>query len=213
MNHPSDPGRFYPQPPGPPGGHGPAPHAPYPGGYQQPAAMPGHSQQYYGPAPPGGYPGPAFGPAPAEWGARFAAYLIDGLIATVLYFVVSLAGGFGTLALLLAVSPQTAESPAVGVTLVLFWAVAGLFAAFCYFWLPHARSGQTLGKRMLSIKLVSIDTGLPPSKGASAGRRCIFIAMAFVPFGQLLDCLWPLWDEPYRQAVHDKAAKTRVIRV
>ena len=27
----------------------------------------------------------------------------------------------------------------------------------------------------------------------------------------LIDCLWPLWDKPWQQAIHDKAAKTVVV--
>ncbi len=27
----------------------------------------------------------------------------------------------------------------------------------------------------------------------------------------LLDDLWPLWDKPWQQALHDKAAKTVVV--
>jgi hypothetical protein len=34
-----------------------------------------------------------------------------------------------------------------------------------------------------------------------------------VPFFNLLDGLWMLWDKPYLQALHDKAADTAVIKV
>ena len=35
------------------------------------------------------------------------------------------------------------------------------------------------------------------------------IVLAGLPL--LVDCLWPLWDRPWQQALHDKAAKTIVV--
>jgi hypothetical protein len=40
-----------------------------------------------------------------------------------------------------------------------------------------------------------------------------FVAATFVPFLPYLDGLWQLWDKPYQQTLHDKAAKTVVIKV
>ncbi len=33
-----------------------------------------------------------------------------------------------------------------------------------------------------------------------------------VPFFYLLDLLWQLWDQPYRQCLHDKITNTIVVR-
>lgn len=101
---------------------------------------------------------------------------------------------------------------------------AGFFLSFSWFFLAvllwlgyfsvsHSRSGQTLGKRMMGIKVVSLRTGEPPSLGAATGRIGIYLMLSFLPGGQLLDVLWPVWDKPYEQALHDKVAGTRVILV
>ena len=34
-----------------------------------------------------------------------------------------------------------------------------------------------------------------------------------MPFLSYVDGLWQLWDKPYQQTLHDKAAKTVVIKV
>jgi uncharacterized RDD family membrane protein YckC len=39
------------------------------------------------------------------------------------------------------------------------------------------------------------------------------VAVQFAPLLFLLDGLWQLWDQPYRQCLHDKVAGTTVIKV
>lgn len=89
-----------------------------------------------------------------------------------------------------------------------------------YSW-PHARWGQTLGKRALGIRLRSID-GDAISYRQAIGRylfqTLFFIAanaaagiatpLALIGF---LNLAWILWN-PRRQALHDKAAHTVVVR-
>ena len=38
------------------------------------------------------------------------------------------------------------------------------------------------------------------------------VAALFVPFLNWLDGLWQLWDQPYRQCLHDKFAQTVVVK-
>ncbi|MFC4560567.1 RDD family protein [Nocardiopsis mangrovi] len=188
MNQPS-----HPFPPGPPPGPGPG-YAPGPGYPPGP------------PAAPGGAP-------PAGWGRRAAAYLIDSVLAALLYLAVA-GVGFGAIYLVVQlVAPESfegGESPAM--LLFLFPPILlGLAAAFCYRWLPHSRSGQTPAKRWLGIKVISCGTGLPPTKGRSFLREVVYIVLAQTCIG-IVDVLWPLWDDR-RQTLHDKAGDTLVIRV
>jgi hypothetical protein len=46
----------------------------------------------------------------------------------------------------------------------------------------------------------------------SLGRFLIQLVLRAVPFGGLLDALWPLWDRPLHQCLHDKVASTVVVR-
>jgi len=44
-------------------------------------------------------------------------------------------------------------------------------------------------------------------------RWAVFEVFSLIAGGLLLiiDCLWPLWDKPWRQALHDKVARTIVV--
>jgi len=52
-----------------------------------------------------------------------------------------------------------------------------------------------------------------PSLGEAATRTGVIAGGWLVAGGffMLLDDLWPLWDKPWQQALHDKAAKTVVV--
>ncbi|CAM4002880.1 RDD family protein [Nocardiopsis gilva] len=198
------------------GGYGPSPDAGPNSPIPPSTPTHGYPQPGYGPPSPGypGYPGyagaPAAPPAPlASWGQRVAAHLFDTAIIILMAAVIVGAGVWVGYVL-------TSDGPVKGyvvASLVVLTLGAVFAATFCYRWLSHAKSGQTLGKRALGIQVVSLDTLRPPTKMASAGRELIFRALgmggSFV--GTLLDLLWPLWDEPKRQTLHDKAVSTIVI--
>lgn len=188
MNHPSAPG------PHPSGGYYPPPAGPGPAPYQP-----------YGYAPPGPWP------PPAGWGSRAAAILIDGLITGFGFYLIFLAFPLLGFAMGAAADASLDTMDAIGGLSAAFGFFTATAAVFCYYWLMHARDGQTLGKKALRIRVLSLRTGGPPSTGAAAGRYATTMALGLVPFGGLVNLLWPLWDEPYRQALHDKAAGTRVI--
>ena len=75
-----------------------------------------------------------------------------------------------------------------------------------YFW---TTSGQTPGKMVMSLKVVSAETGalLEPS---AALLRYVGYFVSGIALG--LGYLWVLWD-PKHDAWHDKIAKTKVIKV
>jgi uncharacterized RDD family membrane protein YckC len=73
------------------------------------------------------------------------------------------------------------------------------------------RSGQTIGKRLLSIKVVRTRAGDKISYGPAFGRAAVvFVSGAIVPLVALVVFAWALWD-PRNQGLHDKAADTIVI--
>jgi uncharacterized RDD family membrane protein YckC len=74
-----------------------------------------------------------------------------------------------------------------------------------YFVWPYSTRGQTLGKKMLRIKVVSLD-GSPLNWRKGILRSAGYI----VSFSTLLGFLWSIWDAD-KQAWHDKLAGTRVV--
>ncbi|MDT0302031.1 RDD family protein [Streptomonospora wellingtoniae] len=196
-----------------PYGHQPYPPQYGPSGHYRGAAPPPPppSGPYAAPAPYGYGPAAPVHPPPASWPARAVAYLIDGFASTVIFLVLF----YGTMSLgLWLVGPDSGGAGEVAMIVTMLMMPLAALASFCYTWIPHARSGQTPGKRAAGVKVVLMKTGRPPSLGLSAVRQLVAVALVLVTcVGTLVDLLWPLWDEPYRQAVHDKAVGTRVIRV
>lgn len=98
----------------------------------------------------------------------------------------------------------------LGVSLVL-----GATVGYLYHVELALRTGQTPGKRLLKIFIVPVG-GLPGhelSRGTLAKRWGSTFGLNLVPFGGYLDGLWQLWDKPYQQCLHDKAAGTVVVKV
>jgi uncharacterized RDD family membrane protein YckC len=85
--------------------------------------------------------------------------------------------------------------------------------AIIYFTVQHGKWGQTIGKRALGIRVVRSVDGGPIGYGTAAWRVLFsyLIALVTCGLGALLDDLWILWDER-KQALHDKVAKTYVVK-
>ena len=85
-------------------------------------------------------------------------------------------------------------------------------SCFCYFWLPTGRSGQTLGKRFLKIKVVDAATGQPPSPGKAFGRTAVMFLLNLLSVGTVLNAVLTviaallLAVDPHLDAVHVYAA-------
>ncbi|MEV0222398.1 RDD family protein [Streptomyces sp. NPDC050704] len=76
------------------------------------------------------------------------------------------------------------------------------------------RSGQTLGKKWLNLRVANLDNGSTPSVQTSLVRALVL----WVPFAFCCACFWTaitggwsFFDKPYKQGLHDKAAKTVVV--
>jgi uncharacterized RDD family membrane protein YckC len=205
------------------GGGGPErpPAAPAPGGLwsgDQPPA-PG----YTGPVPPGaGGPGiapnaPVAGrPVLAGWWRRVGAQVIDGLIvgagATLLFVLITAPFSIGFFA-----------SDEVGVVSIIVGAVLAILCiavvALLYAPALMARTnGQTLGRKATDIRVVRTN-GQPITFGFAMLREVAVKTLLFGVLGamtggiaQLIDVLWPLWDEENR-ALHDFVVNTRTVRV
>lgn len=79
-----------------------------------------------------------------------------------------------------------------------------------------AQKGQTLGKKWLKLRVAMLNDGSTPPMNASLVRAFVLWLPALI----CCACLWPLLllilillDKPYKQGLHDKAAKTVVVTV
>ncbi|MCK8676658.1 RDD family protein [Streptomyces lichenis] len=75
--------------------------------------------------------------------------------------------------------------------------------------LPTARWGRTLGKRLCGIEVRDIESHQPPSFGAALRRWLVYGVLGLLVVG-VGNVLWCLFDRPWRQCWHDKAAHTFV---
>lgn len=85
---------------------------------------------------------------------------------------------------------------------------------FVYEVVSTSRTGQTVGKRLLRIKVVRMD-GSDLDFGSAFRRWSVLsIPNLLFPCGipiQLMDVLWCTWDRPLAQCIHDKWALTVVV--
>jgi uncharacterized RDD family membrane protein YckC len=206
-------------------------------GYGQPGyGQSGYAQPYgspYQPYPGGGYQygpgqyGPAKDPTLAEWWQRLLGRMIDWIIVGVLsspLWIPAFATYINRLRSITSQysnintpAAQTAVTNAGGhLAGALF--LAGLAAAlimFVYDWVQHGIWGRTIGKRALGTKVVTASDRSKVSGGAASGRAAVFALPPIVPLVgglfALINELWLLWDRQ-RQCLHDKAAKTVVVK-
>ncbi len=188
-------------------------------------------QQGYGPNyPPPGWrppPPPALSPGGqplADFGTRLLAYLIDAAIITAVAMVVALPVVFifvfNQMNELAALDPYGPEPDVFGdfigpLLLVELGLILLIMAAnYVYYVEMLHRSGQTVGKRVMKVRVVPIDPAATLTRTMAAKRYLVeFVGGGFLPFFSYLDGLWQLWDKPYQQTLHDRFAQTVVIKV
>jgi len=148
----------------------------------------------------------------ASWGSRVVAYLIDAFLGAVAAFPIWIAYG-----LLFADATTTTDVNGVehvhlhstAATTLLF--LIGIVTSLAFFiWnqcIRQGRTGATLGKSVLAIRVVHADM-LPIGGGLSFVRYLLNIVNGLPCY---LGYLWPLWDS-HRQTFADKIMSTYVIK-
>ncbi|MFI1718400.1 RDD family protein [Streptomyces sp. NPDC053513] len=226
-------------PPGGPPPEGPPPSGPPPGGPPPGGPPPGspYDSPYGGgspydntspPPPPygspygspygGGYGGndPLSGMPPlAETGRRVLARLIDWVIVAVPLAIIGIpfdiyqrasrdGNDFG----------DTVNSLNGGSQLV--FQLITIVAYIAYDTVLTAKNGQTIGKKLMKLRVAMLNDGTTPPMSQSLLRAVVLWLPALI----CCACLWPLLililivvDKPYKQGLHDKAAKTVVVTV
>ncbi|MFK4102707.1 RDD family protein [Streptomyces sp. NPDC019531] len=84
-----------------------------------------------------------------------------------------------------------------------------LVAGVLYEALPTAKWGRTLGKKLLGLEVRDIEGHEPPAFGASLRRWLVYSVPGLLGIG-LVGVGWCLFDRPWHQCWHDKAAHTFV---
>ncbi|UUU22490.1 RDD family protein [Streptomyces sp. DSM 40750] len=76
------------------------------------------------------------------------------------------------------------------------------------------KNGRTLGKRLMKLRVANLNDGSTPSTQTALTRA----AVLWIPFAFCCACIWTaiaggwsFFDKPYKQGLHDKAAKTVVV--
>ncbi|MEV7129029.1 RDD family protein [Streptomyces sp. NPDC093260] len=75
--------------------------------------------------------------------------------------------------------------------------------------LPTARWGRTLGKKLCGLQVRDIEAHEPPSFGAALRRWLVYGVPGLLVIG-VVGVVWCLFDRPWHQCWHDKAAHTFV---
>jgi uncharacterized RDD family membrane protein YckC len=88
-----------------------------------------------------------------------------------------------------------------------------LVGSYIYDVLLMYSSGQTIGKRIAKTRIVRLADGGPITLGIATRRWFVESVGGYLPGFVYLDCLWLLWDKPYQQCLHDKFARTTVVKV
>jgi uncharacterized RDD family membrane protein YckC len=144
------------------------------------------------------------------FGSRWGAAFIDGLILSPFWILarIELVSGQKKIQTCTFDATRLCRVP-TGSTLALYWflVLLGIAAGALYYGLMEGRTGQTVGKRALSVKVVDARTGTPLGVGRAVGRHFAKILSAIPCF---LGFLWMLWD-PQKQTWHDKMVGSYVV--
>jgi uncharacterized RDD family membrane protein YckC len=151
----------------------------------------------------------------AGWGRRAVARVIDSLVQAVglIPYVLGLAVLFSAVpAGTSAITPDGQVSPDISLanlaTAGAMMFLGGVLSLGIWVWnrvLQQGRTGQSVGKSVMKIVLVSSSTGEPPGAGTAFVREVVHVVDEVL----LLGYLWPLWD-PRRQTFADKILGTVV---
>lgn len=192
-----------------PPGYGPPPGYGLPPGYGPPPSYvppPG-----YGAAPP--FPPPPVRPLPplAEWWERVMALLVDSAVSQGPQLV-------GLCVLLATLEERTLGFE--GERLTLPWPSAWGLAAFVVGslvstglnvwnrWIRQGRTGQSVGKQLMGLRVVGEASLAPQGVGATILRELCHVLDGYLYVGYL----WPLWDAR-RRTFADMVMHTVVVQV
>ncbi|MER6050241.1 RDD family protein, partial [Streptomyces sp. NPDC001793] len=75
--------------------------------------------------------------------------------------------------------------------------------------LPTLKWGRTLGKKLCGLRVLDIESHDTPETAQAVKRWLVYGVLGVVVVG-VVNALWCVFDKPWRQCWHDKAARTFV---
>lgn len=133
---------------------------------------------------------------------RLGGFLIDSVLyAALLFFLLLPEGDLQPIA--------EGDAPIPGSTLLIYLLLVGVYQVVL-----TALRGQTIGKMAVGTKVIDPETGRIPSWQSSFIRWGAPAALSTIPYLGFLAIgmyAWLLWDAR-RQGLHDKAARTLVVK-
>ncbi|WP_434590197.1 RDD family protein [Streptomyces sp. A5-4] len=202
-----------PPPPPPPSG---SPYGGAPTGGSPYGDPPQGNSPYGGNAPPPPYSGGAADPLAgmpplAPTGKRVVARIVDALIVgipmSLIGWLIGMFDGYS--------SDWDDISDQAGGGKSLLWQLITMVVYVGYdTYMTSRKNGQTVGKRLMGLRVAMLNSGTVPETSASLMRAVVL----WVPALICCFCIWwlinlvmILVDKPYKQGLHDKAAKTVVV--
>jgi uncharacterized RDD family membrane protein YckC len=152
-------------------------------------------------------------PPLAPTGKRFLARLIDLLVVGIPMAVLGIP--FGSYRQVTGTTDDFGDTVTqFGSGKSLLFQVLTIVVYLAYDTLLTKKNGQTLGKRLMGLRVAMLNDGSVPPANTALVRAAVLLLPALI----CCPCLW--WivtlvviaaDKPYHQGVHDKAAKTVVV--
>ncbi|WP_405882124.1 RDD family protein [Streptomyces sp. NBC_01136] len=200
----SSDGTSQPPPPGSPYDR-PYGEQPPPYGGEQPPPYGGGGGGPYGPGGPYGGDPLAGMPPLADSGKRTVARIIDMILVGIVVWLLSWAFG---------VMEYNMNADKIEYSRGFWQSVIAAVLYTGYDTIMISTSGQTLGKKLFNLRVADLDNGATPSTQTSLIRALVL----WIPFAFCCACIWTaiaggwsFFDKPYKQGLHDKAAKTVVV--
>ncbi|MFK5583616.1 RDD family protein [Serinicoccus sp. LYQ131] len=218
------------------GGYGQQGYGQQQGGYGQPNPYAGQTGQspyqgeWQGQMTPGGYqqqnvPSTPDGQPLAGWWHRVGARILDGLLIGIVGGALAtfLVPGFfqGYMDWAATMDDPFAPPPAELVALQLRWTLTLGIIGILYEVVMVSLAGGTVGKLITGLRVRLRDEPGKIGWGPSVMRALVYqgvgliaqlnAALSVLGLFHLINVLWPLWDSK-KQAIHDKVAKTNVVK-
>jgi uncharacterized RDD family membrane protein YckC len=174
------------QPPGYPAAPPPPPPSAPQGGWGD-VATPGAAGGYGGPAP---Y---------AEWIKRVGGYLVDVVVLIPAYIVAIIGAAVA--------SADNSVVSTIGLVIAVGGYAGAIVVAIWNMVFRQGRTGWSIGKQVIGIRLIGEQSGQPIGPGLTFVRMLCHVLDSLPCY---LGYLWPLWDAK-RQTFADKIMSTVVI--
>jgi uncharacterized RDD family membrane protein YckC len=107
---------------------------------------------------------------------------------------------------------RTLGMDATGIALWSFALLVVILTAIAFEAIRLPRSGQTTGRRLVGVRVITTDADTDVPGLAATARAFVFWLLAIIPLVDVLALGGILWGRPYRQGLHERLSGTLSIR-